>query len=369
ATLVSSTVTPRNSRTNSTRLDADRAVLSGYPHILQFLVSPLDPQVVWLQTNYRALLPPNCLAQVPGLTATLRSRARAVNTLAAPLPDTALSGTVPPPCIVQFFSTDGGQHWTQTASTTVFTLGHVDPPSIWVQGQRLYAKAYVNALSSPATATYLMTSMDGGTTWTRASDGIGNPICDVRPAPAGSTVFAVTGAANDCFSSATIWRSDDTGKHWTVVSRLDLAEEQIYVAVGNNQPTPVVYLFAASTGAFGAPTTTLIVSLDGGRNWNPAPTPRNQSNLLGALQGYTALTSDGRLIAVFSFDETANHGTLYSWRVGDPQWSPIGPAPQTDATSWAVFFLAIPSLAGGSDALWYATNPSDLTMEFYRLQL
>lgn len=367
ATLVSST--PTSSNTNSTRRAADRAVLSGYPHILQFLVSPLNPRVVWLQTNYRALLSPKCLALIPGLTSSLGSSAHTVNSLAAPLPDVALSGTVNPPCIVQFFSTDGGQNWTRTAPTTVFTFAHVDPPAIWAQGQRLYAKAYVNALASPATATYLMTSVDGGTTWTDASASIGDPICDARPAPTGNTVFAITDTANDCYSGATIWRSDDAGQHWTRLSHLDLGDEQMYVAVGSDQSTLIVYLFAAPSGPAGPNATTLMVSLDGGNQWNPAPTPDIQMSLLGVLQGYTTLTSDGRLIAAFSADESVSDGMLYSWKAGDRQWVPIGPAPRTDEGSWAIFFLAIPSRAGGPDSLWYVANPSDLTMEFYRLQL
>jgi hypothetical protein len=367
ATLVTSPATPGT--TTSISLDANRAVLSGYPHILQFLVSPLNPQVVWLQTNYRALLPPKCLALVPGLASTQPSSARPVTTLAVQLPVTPLSGTINPPCIVQFFSTDGGQQWTPTAATTVFPVEHVDPPAIWVQGQRLYARAYVNALSAPATATYLMTSLDGGTTWTTASASIGDPNCDTRPAPTGSTVFAITGTAHDCYSGAKVWRSDDAGTYWRLVSQLDLTEEQLYVAGGSDQSTSVVYLFAATTGPDGTNATTLLVSLDGGKNWTPAPTPTTQSNLLGTSQGYTALTSDGRVIAAFSADASVNDATLYSWKVGDPRWSPIGPAPQTAATAWAVYFLATPSLAGGPDALWYVTNPSDLTMEFYRLQL
>jgi hypothetical protein len=362
---VHSAATP--STATSRQLDAH---LSGYPHILQFLVSPLNPQVVWLQTNYRALLPPNCLALIPGLTSIQPSgRPHTGDSLAAQVPVMPLSGTISPACILQFLSTDGGQHWTQTVPTAVFTLGHVDPPAIWAQGQRLYAKAYVNALASPATATYLMTSVDGGTTWTNASQSIGDPICDARPAPTGSTVFAITGVANDCYSGSEIWRSDDAGTHWTQVSHLDLTDEQVYVAVGKNQLTPVVYLFAATTAPSGNAATTLLVSLDDGNHWNPAPTPDNQANLLGAVQGYTALTSDGRLIAAFSADDSVNDGTLNSWKVGDPQWIPVGPAPRTDATRWAVSFLAIPSLAGEPDALWYVTNPSDLTIEFYRLQL
>jgi hypothetical protein len=351
---------------NSTRLDADSALLSGYPNIVQFLVSPLDPNVVWLQTNYRPLLPANCVALIPGLTSTQPGKARTINALDAQLPLTTLSGTVAPPCIVQFFSNDGGQHWAQTAPTSVFTLGRIDPPPIWAQGQRLYAKAYVNALSTPATATYLMTSLDGGATWTDASAGISDPICDARPAPTGSTVFAITDTSNDCFSGSQIWRSDDAGKDWVPVSHLNLFEEQMYVAVSSDQTTPIVYLFAATTHT---EVTTLQVSLDRGATWSPTPMPNNQSNLLGALQGYTALTSDGRLIAAFSADDSVNDGMLYSWKVGDSQWSPVSPPPQTTATTWAIFFLATPSSTGESDALWYVANPTGFTMEFYHLQL
>jgi hypothetical protein len=245
----------------------------------------------------------------------------------------------------------------------------VDPPPIWAQGQRLYAKAYVNALSSPLTATYLMTSVDGGATWTTASASIGDPTCDARPAPTGNTVFAITDTANDCYSGSKVWRSDDAGTHWMPVSHLALTDEQMYVEGGSDKSTPVVYLFAATTGPYGLNTTTLLVSLDGGSHWNPAPTSNKQLNLLGASQGYTALTSDGRLIAAFSADGSGNDGRLYSWKVGDPRWTPIGPAPQTVATSRAVCFLAMPSPAGGPDALWFVTSTSDLTMQFYRLQL
>jgi hypothetical protein len=162
-----------------------------------------------------------------------------------------------------------------------------------------------------------------------------------------------------------VWRSDDAGRHWALVSQLNLTDEQMYVAVVRGQSTPVVYLFTTTT----MNVTRLMVSLNGGSTWNPAPMPSDQLMLLETLQGYTALTSDGSVVATVSADGSANDGTLYAWKVGDPQWSPIGPAPQTGTASGLVFFLALPSLAGGPDTLWYVANPSDFTMEFYRLQL
>jgi hypothetical protein len=297
-------------------------------------VSPLDAQAVFV-TLGGTLVNTSCVPQRVGSSSTLSSGANG--------------------CGLQYLSQDGGAHWTQlrlppNEILSGFSGGLVGDPqsslhTLQAQGTRLYSTlgpwTSDGYGAGGSTSPQIVTSNDGGATWQVVDNGLpltADTLCDVAPAPAGSTVFALLSSPTGCVAQPlTLWRSDDAGAHWAEVTRLQ-NDVLIGMAVvsSSNAAQPLLYLNTASSscssGAYiassplsgicnGAPTN-LQVSADGGKTWQDAPTQGYPDSKLnpGLPRG---VLSDGAVLFLVDFQ-------FYTWKAGEAAWQQVGPSVSAD---------------------------------------
>lgn len=273
-------------------------------------------------------------------------------------------------CGLEWYSSDAGQHWTSVKLSVPGLLSGtgLNTPSLIAQGSRLYTTS--GCVSRDCTR--LLTSTDNGATWHIADSGMltsKNTLCDFAPAPAGSTLYAVT-SAGDCTwldtSPHILWHSDDSGAHWMQVNTLPGQTErglQVAQTVGTTQsilyadmPTKT----GSSTDKVGEAVpvwtdaaTDLKYSLDGGKTWHAAPAAGAPT----ALKPYwapSAVLGDGSVVWQFSKygNDDPTGASLYAWKPGDSSWRLLAPAVPTGFIDG----LTVISSSGHGDQLWAVTR-------------
>ncbi len=301
-----------------------------------------------------------------------------VSTLTA---DSTLSGGQDV-CALQYVSKDGGTHWSQVQipgggivgdtaildeAISQFMGNNVLRP----QGSRLYAVwgpySQENQLEGEAGGR-LVESNDGGSSWQFIDNGLSQNgyICDIAPAPTGSTVFAITSSIT-CSAGGgetlTLWRSDDAGASWSQVGTLPGNTDEGMVVVQGSTGAPLLYINMPTlmgggstlprSGVGGGPASpaAIQVSADGGKTWQAAPTqglPTGSADPGGVPQG---ILTDGSLLYAFAGlqNKTATV-TFYAWKSGDASWHKVTPAFSGNVQSIQV------TTADGKQAIWLTTS-------------
>jgi photosystem II stability/assembly factor-like uncharacterized protein len=195
-----------------------------------------------------------------------------------------------------FKTTDGGQHWTlqfATSDSGVF----FDALAFWDDRHGI-------AMSDPVKGKlFLLTTADGGATWTRVPPDALPPMLPGEAAFAASgTCIAVQGTSNVWIATggaerARVFRSTDRGRTWTVSDtplHAGGASAGIFsVAFSDAQHG------AATGGDYAKPTErfdNVALTSDGGQTWRPAkgPLPTGYMSAVAILPG----TRGQQLIAV-----------------------------------------------------------------------
>jgi hypothetical protein len=252
-------------------------------------------------------------------------------------------------CSAVYFSSNGGARWT-TVTLPAHGSHNLFSDGFTAQGNRIYGLLLVDP---GYTASELVMSSDDGATWSFADNGLTpdqNCIQHVLAPRTGTTLFAMT--MSHCIGSFSgsdtvqIWRSDDSGAHWTQVSSVPATAFGLEAVNVSGQAQPVLYYPDIYGG--------LQISLDGGKTWQQAPAlpvqPTGGNGVVGVL-------SDG------SFLEEMNNG-LYTWKIGDTGWQKIASTPGMVSDAFLTFD------ANGHATLYAEVESQDKTaLTFYRLAL
>ncbi len=340
---------------------------------VSILVSPLDAQKVMLEvTAYQAQGVMTCpTAFSPGHNAAVASNGAVP--LSSKIP---LGGLIT--CTLQYYSADGGQHWTHLHAPSGAVLGNKSAearvpgtPStpIFAQGSRLYTYAGCGPLCM-GPGLRIVTSTDGGATWSYADDvlaGQGAHVCSFMPASSGSTIFALASTtscpADGVTPSLALWRSTNAGATWSQATLPAGGQTpQSLLVVSHSSGQPLLYLNLQAppqphTGAGPSAPADLRVSADGGRHWSAAPAtgvPTGNTTVFGPV----GVLSDGTVVEPF-FDPSwgQSHPTFYGWKQGDAAWHAIGKTITIDGASF-VSLTVVPADSGKSDQLWVVTAGS-----------
>jgi BNR repeat-like domain len=269
-------------------------------------------------------------------------------------------------CELQYISRDGGQRWQRIelpTGTSLSVVGFVGPSAstslsrsmFLAQGTHLFAA--LRSDNGAFSGYRLMVSADSGVTWAYADDAIvanKQSIIEGVASRTGSTLFVLTIGASIPFQNATrvtrlLWRSDDQGKHWAMVtafpdvkgsrSRNGTASTHLAAAALGQDDRPLVYYVdeteTAEQQAQPLNMSTLapdhiFASRDGGNTWTPAPISGIPGNhqVVAANVGQLA---DGSMVAQVSRLTTnqANQNPVtfiqsdtayYVWKPGDTGW-------------------------------------------------
>ncbi|HEX2351036.1 MAG TPA: hypothetical protein VHI51_21580 [Ktedonobacterales bacterium] len=297
-------------------------------------VSPANPQVVFLSL---------------------------IDTVAADCPANRLesmgegSGSL---CRLEYTSVDGGAHWRATnlplaggvpglltASANSGLAGPILSNSASVQGERLFS----GFLCVDFGCTRLLSSADGGVTWSFADQGMlaggAKNVCDYAASAASATLYAATSAGACGYNQQqpyTLWTSHDAGASWTKVGVLATSNERgMVVAQDSATGASLLYMglprtTAMSQDKMGDPfpvisqsPSDVLVSVDGGQTWQHAPTqgiPAGHSiyfqiGPLGTLRDGSVLmdvipTTSANGAEADNFSGSA----IYAWKPGDTSW-------------------------------------------------
>ncbi len=284
-----------------------------------------------------------------------------------------------------YLSTDGGQHWTQpqfpqvngphgllpqvpgdTAVQSLVTTSIADSAQVFrAQGNRLYTDMGLHpgvTASGVGGEDRLITSTDGGATWSLADNGLphdgAQDLCDYSPTPTGSTIFAIVGSCSSELSGTwSFWRSDDAGAHWTqvFVIKSALASTSAFLFMGmmavgtSDGKPPLVYLDLADTANGFSPSADTVMVYG-----------TSERALLGApTQGFPDGQNPGRPVGVLSDGSVlfATDNGFYSWKAGDASWKKL--APKVNGVI-AYAFLTAPG-ADGKQTLVVVTRDNKIT--------
>jgi hypothetical protein len=339
---------------------------------LTFVVSPLDPHVVFLKITegwYGATCAPIFVQKGDGWTACEpQYRSTDGGATWAPLltPDYAIGG-----------ANDAGLHapLSGTASMGPVIGGGVFA-MLRAQGTRLYSAMR----SSGYVGIRILASQDDGATWRTVDNALTArdiEIQDYAVTPTGSTIFATaaTGTwAPQSPTPLTLWRSDDAGATWQRVGQLPTPyDDGLVVAPVTGQSQPLLYLDAPhitgyTTTKMGAPepipsftADDLRVSGDGGRTWQSAPsagissTQRTYPGLLGTLADGSIVVGclpPGNDLASLA---TGAPITLFTWKTGASSWQQLGPRLDNGLDTVVI------TTANGRQTLW-VTNRTQVRL-------
>jgi photosystem II stability/assembly factor-like uncharacterized protein len=339
------------------------------PAFVSILVSPLDAQKAILQVTAN---------QAKGVTTCPTAfssghGAAVASSGAVPLSSNIrASGSIT--CTVQYFSTDGGQHWAHLHAPSGAVLGNKsadstmpDAPSkpIFAQGSRLYTYAGCGPACTGPDDFRIVTSTNGGATWSYADDALAGQsahVCSFMPTASGSTLFALTsnpgcsvetGAPNPA-----LWSSTDGGATWsraTLPTSSQVPQSLLVISHGS-QTLVYLNLQAPPQSHIGAGPGTpadLRVSTDGGRHWSAAPAsgvPAGYGSTFGAI----GALSDGTVVEPFSGPGPGDQvwPVVYGWKPGDAAWHRIS-KPLTGNT---VSFTIVTGGSAEQDQIWGVTQ-------------
>jgi hypothetical protein len=266
---------------------------------------------------------------------------------AANIPASGPSG-----CQLQYFSADGGEHWSEMRFPVSGAISDSDVVwsdvvsqrrlrSLQSQGTRLYTAIHYRGNES---LTRIFLSQDRGAAWDLADIGLyggDRGICDFLAAPDSTTLYATTGApaCNQYYpsQSVTLWRSDDSGAHWNKAGQLPDDFGQLIGAFKSPGHADFT-LYIITDPQRGRGYTHVWASEDGGREWKAAPDPgsatsgnlylsepRDGSFIVISLPSYSELQSTPATPATQTASPDANLGdhAIRSWQPGQTSWRPI----------------------------------------------
>jgi hypothetical protein len=292
--------------------------------------------------------------------------------------NTAASG--PQSCQLQYFSADGGEHWSEmrfpvpgsiSNGDIVFSdvVAHRRLRQLQSQGTRLYTAIHYLGVEN---VTRILTSQDRGATWNLADVGLNGSdrgICDFLAAPDSTTLYATTGASpcGQTSASVTLWRSDDAGVHWNQLGQLPGSFGQL-VGAAKSPGHADFTLYIITVPKRGTGYTQAWASEDGGREWSAAPDP----GIATSGKMFLSEAHDGSLIAISppSFSDvestpatqTASSGgnpkdyAIMAWRPGQASWRPIAQPllTETDIFHHQIIDSVESYAQTGQRALWAA---------------
>lgn len=261
-------------------------------------------------------------------------------------------------CQVPYYSVDGGAHWGLMQCNACGAKKLAPVGVIAAQGNHLYSLIYDQNQRQR-----LLTSADGGATWQFADAALlaqGQGLCSFTTTSKGSAVFALvqTGSCSQpvgylhdaaaqpqAQTGLAVWRTDDAGAHWTKAGAFlyQQPDTQVFRAVDVGGTQPILFV-AAGEGA----TYNQLVSLDGGKTWQPQPTAGIPDNS-GIFAPTQAVLSDGSIL--MSVQTLQGSSSLFGWKPGSQTWGQITQSFPGDAAE----VLVAPS-ASGHDTLWVVTT-------------
>ena len=331
-------------------------------------VSPLDPQTVFLLL-FAEQSDPHCPPSALGPGTDIGPAAlKAPN---APHADARLGPLYPTSggysCSFQYVSRDGGAHWSHP--TFPWPGMHLDevPPNaspVQVQGTTLFA-ALAGNLNGPAyVGVRLVSSSNGGTTWSAADADIfaaGQIVSSYTLMPGTSEIYALSVPQQKGYNEVTasmVWRSEDAGAHWARVGTCPLFEAGL-IGTTSTPGGPTLYALRLDTYPGGPGP--IYASRDRGQTWSPVPTTGWPQNQIVANWAPNVL-ADGSLLLEFlspqapdmlgvSYLDNAN-ATFYAWRPGDALWFQAVPPPGSASVSQT--WLNTP--ANGPQTLWIVVH-------------
>jgi hypothetical protein len=333
------------------------------------------------------LLPPGNERDCPTLGATAGFARQGAAT-----PNTPGSGSGG--CHLQYFSADGGLHWSEMrfpvpgSMTSGWGVSLRTLTVLQSQGTRLYTAIHYRGESG---LVRVFVSQDRGATWTLADNGLygqGHSICDYRVVPDSNTLYATTGR-DECFQMITpqpitLWRSDDAGAHWSQMGQLPGSAAILISAVKRSgHPEPALAI-AAFDKARAERSERAWVSEDGGRQWTAAP----DQSVNDTLNVFMGGPRDGSLIQITqslgAILQPLPQGTPTTPGIATATPSPVGVSggatsrPHADFTSWSpgqtgwrqiaqslegtdVVYAAVSHDAkNGTPLLWAVTTSADV---------
>ena len=328
-------------------------------------ISPLDPQTIFLSLQGDQNNPhcPAYISQGPG-TDIGPAALKAEN---APHADAQLGPQHPTGggygCSFQYVSRDGGLHWShpQFPWPAQHLAGVGTPGAVEAQGTTLFA-AVAGNLNGPAyVGVRLVSSSDGGTTWSAADAAIfaaGQIVSSYTLLPGTSELYALSVPQHKAYNevtSATVWRSEDAGARWARAGTCPLFEASL-VGTTNTPGGPTLY--ALRLDVYPGGPGPVYASRDRGQTWSPVPTTGWPQNQIVANWAPNVL-ADGSLLLEFlsqpapdmpvvSIWDNAN-ATFYAWRPGDTSW--FAAVPRPGSASVAQTWLTTPA-HGGPQTLW-----------------
>jgi hypothetical protein len=215
-------------------------------------------------------------------------------------------------------------------------------------GSAIYALRVTNPLSDTATAD-LQASADGMATWRAVDGGLRSGQSGVgqfwlNPYNGALLATNVPPSSVTTTSSTVVWRSSDGGAHWSNLKAP--AYGFTSVIVRPPQPNRVwgicVSDFTASPTT--APSNLVYCGDDSGQGWHDM-TGLDTGDAT-ATPRYTALTSDGALLAITMAAASSGATTYNVYRLpsGADRWQALGPTPE--------FSLLYAPTAEGDGMLW-----------------
>lgn len=314
------------------------------------MVSPVDPYTVFLVANvYRS-----------GPDGEQCTTADAAQKRESALPGPRVASLLDSStwCDLNYYTTDGGQHWHPAnlpmGWTSLGIPGNGFFMPLQAQGGRLYdmiSPPDQGPQASPNLAWRLVTSADGGVTWQLADVAInagGGAVLTYLAAPSGQAVFAQV-VEHD--RSLDVWRSDDAGVHWTKVPPARSAQfpRALLAAAVDSNGQPLLYAEGAvmppHPGIDAHPTFTLWVSADGGSSWTAASSRGLPDSSWSDGTYISGVTADGSVVVPFR-SATSSDVTFYAWKLGQTTWRQVCPQMPDGAAS------VFPAGPWGSEALW-----------------